>query len=77
MLFLVAACLAQNKNASKTMKGLVLSHNRAGGDYPSITDLAYQKAIDDGADIIDCFVQMTKMEFSTAWRRPPLQGKLL
>ena len=57
--------------------GLVISHNRAGGDYPSITDLAYQKAIDDGVDIIDCSIEMTKMEFSSAWRQPTLQGKLL
>lgn len=41
-------------------KGLVvISHNGASGDYPGSTNLAYQKAVNDGADIIDCSVQMT------------------
>lgn len=39
---------------------MVITNNGASGDYPGCTDLAYQKAIDDGADIIDCAVQMTK-----------------
>ncbi|CAL0304926.1 unnamed protein product [Lupinus luteus] len=39
---------------------LIISNNGASGVYPGSTDLAYQKAIDDGADIIDCSVQMTK-----------------
>ncbi|KAG5376240.1 hypothetical protein IGI04_040836 [Brassica rapa subsp. trilocularis] len=30
------------------------------GDYPGCTDLAYQKAVEDGADVIDCSVQMSK-----------------
>ncbi|KAL5100973.1 hypothetical protein RYX36_005300 [Vicia faba] len=36
------------------------SNSIASGVYPGSTDLAYQQAIDDGADIIDCSVQMTK-----------------
>lgn len=28
--------------------------------YPGCTDLAYEQAVDDGADIIDCSVQMSK-----------------
>lgn len=28
--------------------------------YPGSTDLAYQQAMTDGTDIIDCSVQMTK-----------------
>ncbi|RWR91120.1 glycerophosphodiester phosphodiesterase GDPDL7 [Cinnamomum micranthum f. kanehirae] len=32
----------------------------ASGVYPGCTDLAYQQAVDDGADIIDCSVQMSK-----------------
>lgn len=38
---------------------LIISNNGASGDYPGCTDLAYQRAIDDGADIIDCSVQMS------------------
>ena len=41
-------------------KPLIISHNGASGDYPGCTDLAYQKAVDDGADVIDCSVQVTK-----------------
>ncbi|KAK9078827.1 hypothetical protein SSX86_002885 [Deinandra increscens subsp. villosa] len=55
------ACLAQSPNPSpKIAKTLVISHNGASIDYPGCTDLAYKKAISDGADIIDCNVQMTK-----------------
>lgn len=39
---------------------MVISRNGASGIYPGSTDLAYQQAVDDGADIIDCSVQMTK-----------------
>jgi glycerophosphoryl diester phosphodiesterase len=39
---------------------LIITHNGASGDYPGCTNLAYQKAVDDGADIIDCPVQVTK-----------------
>ncbi|OVA01347.1 Glycerophosphoryl diester phosphodiesterase [Macleaya cordata] len=41
-------------------KTLVISHNGASGVFAPCTDLAYQQAVDDGADIIDCSVQMTK-----------------
>lgn len=53
-------CLYQDKNASRTLKTLIISHDGASGDFPGSTDLAYQKAIDDGSDIIDCSVQMSK-----------------
>ncbi|CAH9070436.1 unnamed protein product [Cuscuta epithymum] len=56
----VIACLAHNNNASRVLKTLVISHNGASGDYPGGSDLAYQKAIDDGTDIIDCNVQLSK-----------------
>lgn len=36
------------------------SMNGASGVYPGCTDLAYKQAVDDGADIIDCSVQMSK-----------------
>lgn len=39
---------------------VVISYNGASGDYPSCTDLAYQAAIADGANIIDCPVQISK-----------------
>lgn len=39
---------------------LIISHNGASGEYPGSTDLAYDKAIEDGADILDCAVQMSK-----------------
>lgn len=40
-------------------KPLIISHNGASGDYPDCTDLAYHKAINDGADMIDCTLQVT------------------
>ncbi|PAN06758.1 hypothetical protein PAHAL_1G286500 [Panicum hallii] len=51
-----------NLNDSKIdhAKPLVISHNGASGDYPDCTDQAYQKAVADGADVIDCPVQVTK-----------------
>jgi len=53
-------CLYQGKNASRTIKALIISHDGASGDFPGSTDIAYQKAIDDGSDIIDCSVQLSK-----------------
>ncbi|CAH8381796.1 unnamed protein product [Eruca vesicaria subsp. sativa] len=46
-------------NASTQVDFLVISKNGASGDYPGCTDLAYSKAIKDGADVIDCSVQMS------------------
>lgn len=39
---------------------MVISNNGASETYPGCTDLAYQKAVDDGADIIDFSVEMSK-----------------
>lgn len=39
---------------------LVISHDGSSGDFPGSTDLAYHQAIEDGADIIDCAVQLSK-----------------
>ncbi|KAJ0262266.1 Glycerophosphodiester phosphodiesterase domain-containing protein [Hirschfeldia incana] len=47
------------RNATKQVDFLVISKNGASGDYPGCTDLAYDKAIKDGADVIDCSVQMS------------------
>ena len=39
---------------------LVISHNGASGDFPGSTKLAYSHAIADGADYIDCTIQITR-----------------
>jgi len=39
---------------------LIISKYGASGDYPPCTDLAYEKAISDGVDVLDCPVQMSK-----------------
>ncbi|KAF0895979.1 hypothetical protein E2562_018118 [Oryza meyeriana var. granulata] len=54
-------CFTNLNVSSKTDHGspLIISHNGASGDYPDCTDLAYQKAVDDGADVIDCSIQIT------------------
>lgn len=54
---------------------MVISHNGASGVYPGNTDLAYQQAIDDGADIIDCPVQLTKDGVPFCLDTPDLMGK--
>ncbi|KAF5766258.1 putative glycerophosphodiester phosphodiesterase [Helianthus annuus] len=75
-LFIMAACLAQNQNLSpKVANALVISHNGASIDYPGCTDLAYKKAINDGADIIDCNVQMTKDGIAFCLESADLLGK--
>ncbi|KAG0480761.1 hypothetical protein HPP92_011619 [Vanilla planifolia] len=56
------ACFAHNQKNATALTGqpLVITHNGASGVYPGCTDLAYKQAVDDGADIIDCSVQMSK-----------------
>ncbi|XP_009120321.1 glycerophosphodiester phosphodiesterase GDPDL7 [Brassica rapa] len=55
------SCFSHQKgNLPKAGHALVITHNGASGDYPGCTDLAYQKAVEDGADVIDCSVQMSK-----------------
>jgi len=39
---------------------LIISKYGASGDYPACTNLAYNKAIADGVDVLDCPVQMSK-----------------
>lgn len=39
---------------------LIITHNGASGVFAGCTDLAYQRAVEDGADVIDCSVQMSK-----------------
>ena len=38
----------------------IITHNGASGVFSGCTDLAYQQAVRDGADIIDCSVRMSK-----------------
>lgn len=38
---------------------MVISNEGASGDFPGCTDRAYQKAVSDGVDILDCPVQIT------------------
>lgn len=47
-------------NSFATAKVLVISKEGASGEFPGCTDMAYNRAISDGADIIDCPVQMTQ-----------------
>ncbi|KAJ0959707.1 hypothetical protein J5N97_000627 [Dioscorea zingiberensis] len=47
-------------NSSDPGKPVIISHNGASGTYPDCTDLAYQQAVQDGADFIDCPVQVTQ-----------------
>ncbi|KAM0067201.1 putative glycerophosphodiester phosphodiesterase [Helianthus debilis subsp. tardiflorus] len=69
-------CLAQNPNLSpKVTNTLVISHSGASIDYPGCTNLAYKKAINDGADIIDCNVQMTKDGVAFCLESTDLLGK--
>ncbi|BAF29750.1 Os12g0456700, partial [Oryza sativa Japonica Group] len=55
-------CFTNLNTSRKTDHGniLIISHNGASGDYPDCTDLAYEKAVGDGADVIDCSIEMTK-----------------
>lgn len=39
---------------------LVISSQGSSGNFPGCTDLAYQQAISDGVDVLDCPVQMSK-----------------
>uniref|UniRef100_A0A0E0B1N4 glycerophosphodiester phosphodiesterase n=1 Tax=Oryza glumipatula TaxID=40148 RepID=A0A0E0B1N4_9ORYZ len=55
-------CFSNLNTSRKTDHGnpLIISHNGGSGDYPGCTDLAYENAVRDGADVIDCSIQMTK-----------------
>ncbi|CAH2053210.1 unnamed protein product [Thlaspi arvense] len=48
------------KKAKKQVNISIVSLNGASGDFPGCTDLAYQRAVSDGVDILDCNVQMSK-----------------
>ncbi|KAK1440228.1 hypothetical protein QVD17_06053 [Tagetes erecta] len=52
-------CFSNLGEKQTQAKPLIISYEGASGDYPGCTDLAYQKAVSDGSDIIDCPVQIT------------------
>ncbi|KAL8509839.1 hypothetical protein ACS0TY_016891 [Phlomoides rotata] len=53
-------CFAHlSKNDTEQSKILIISSEGASGDYPGCTDSAYEKAVSDGVDILDCPVQMS------------------
>ncbi|KAF5781193.1 putative glycerophosphodiester phosphodiesterase [Helianthus annuus] len=52
-------CLSHLGNNKTQEKPWIISYEGTSGDYPGCTNLAYQKAVSDGADIIDCPVQIT------------------
>ncbi|KAJ1278258.1 hypothetical protein BS78_04G065900 [Paspalum vaginatum] len=59
------ACLAHSKGnplppPGKDTRPLIITHNGASGMFAGSTDLAYEQAIKDAADIIDCSVRMSK-----------------
>jgi len=43
-----------------TKRPLVIAHRGASGSLPEHTLLAYQRAIDEGADVIECDVTLTR-----------------
>ncbi|KAI9108536.1 hypothetical protein K1719_020420 [Acacia pycnantha] len=54
-------CFAHlSTNAAKTVNISVISKFGASGDYPPCTDSAYNQAISDGVDVLDCPVQLSK-----------------
>ncbi|CAL9107052.1 unnamed protein product [Musa acuminata var. zebrina] len=53
-------CFSRLNKSRVDGKPLIISNNGASGDYPDCTDLAYNKAVEDGADVIDCPVQVTQ-----------------
>ncbi|XP_061360954.1 glycerophosphodiester phosphodiesterase GDPDL3-like [Gastrolobium bilobum] len=48
------------QKAKNQVETLVITKYGASGDYPACTDLAYNQAKVDGADVLDCPVQMSK-----------------
>ncbi|CAL1358835.1 unnamed protein product [Linum trigynum] len=49
-----------NDNRTKGGQPLIITRGGASGIYADSTDLAYQQAVDDEADVIDCSVQMSQ-----------------
>ena len=53
---------------------LIIRHNGASGVFAGCIDVAYQKAIEDGADVIDCSVQMSMDGVPFCWNSADLMG---
>lgn len=54
-------CFAHiGNNSTRRDKTLIISKYGASGDYPACTNLAYNQAIKDGVDVLDCPVQLSK-----------------
>ncbi|KAL0340435.1 UNVERIFIED_CONTAM: Glycerophosphodiester phosphodiesterase GDPDL7 [Sesamum radiatum] len=70
--FAVDGVLSDFPSTASEAIALIISHNGASGDYPGSSDVAYQKAIDDGADLIDCSVQLSKDGIAFCSDRPDL-----
>ncbi|KAK7329963.1 hypothetical protein VNO77_24146 [Canavalia gladiata] len=58
--FNAISCYLHSNTLPQKGPTLIITNNGASGVYPGSSDLAYQQAILDGADIIDCSIQMTK-----------------
>jgi glycerophosphoryl diester phosphodiesterase len=58
-IIIILSIYTPNTNVEDT-RPLIITHNGASGIFPGSTDIAYQEAIKDGADILDCSVQMSK-----------------
>ncbi|WOL06381.1 glycerophosphodiester phosphodiesterase GDPDL4-like [Canna indica] len=63
-----------NKSSNDHGKPVIISHNGASGDYADCTNLAYQNATNDGADVIDCSVQVTLDGILICMSNPDLIG---
>lgn len=55
----VDAPLSKRDSSKSVADPLIISHNGASGDFPGCTLSSYVAAINDGADYIDCTVQIT------------------
>ena len=58
--WLASLLICHFHSAHASVKTTVISKYGASGDYPGCTDRAYEKAIKDGVDVLDCPVQMSK-----------------
>lgn len=82
-LFLKMSCyfshIVANNSCFATLmdigRPLIVTHNGASGEFAGCTDLAYQQAVKDGADVIDCSVQMSKDGVAFCLDSPDLMGK--
>ena len=48
-----------------TFRPLIIAHRGASGMYPEHTALAYRKAAEQGADLIECDLALTRVNIYT------------